>query len=213
MFLDMGLSFLYIFAGGGDSYQKDRREKMKKVDLKKLLAISSLIILSGIFLLSGCAPKVNQLDPSIKGPQVVVNPSTVRLGVANLSKTNIVFKGSGFDPEDVVLVELLDVPVEGKKEKVVAGTAQVKDDGTFEAQVGMITKMSQFMRAKIDAFKGQIIVSKSKPPMPAGTYTAVTRTLYSDDTARCELTVKSPGMMGSFKDWIGTKMGKIVVKE
>ena len=186
---------------------------MKKVDLKRLLAIGSLIALSGIFLLSGCAAKVKQLDPAIKGPQVVVNPSTVRLGVANLMKTQIVFKGSGFEPEDVVLVELLDVPVDGKKEKVVAGTAQVKNDGTFEAPIGTITKMSQFMRAKIDAFKGQMIVFKSKPPMPTGTYTAVTRTLYSDDTARCELTVAGPGIMGSFKDWLGTKMGKIVVKD
>jgi len=184
---------------------------MKKVDLKRLLTISSLIMVSGIFLLSGCAATVKKLDPAVKGPQVVVNPSTVRLGVANLMKTNIIFKGSGFEPEDVILVELLNVPVDGKKEKVVAGTAQVKKDGTFEAAVGKVTKMSQFMRAKIDAFKGQIIVSKA--PMPTGTYTAVTRSLYCDKTAQCALTVKGPGMMGSFKDWLGAKMGKIVVKK
>jgi len=67
-------------------------------NFKKVLTIISLLILSSIFLILGCSEAIKTLDQGIKGPQIIVNPGTVRLGVAKMKGTKIVFSGSGFQP-------------------------------------------------------------------------------------------------------------------
>ena len=84
-------------------------------NFKKALTIISLLIFSSIFLISGCSETVKSLDQGIKGAQLIVNPGTVRLGIAKLTKLKIVFSGSGFEPGDSVFIKLLNVPVNGKK--------------------------------------------------------------------------------------------------
>jgi hypothetical protein len=182
---------------------------MKRKNVNRLFSFLFLMFLSA-FLFSGCSSK-NTLDTNLKEPQVVVNPDTIRLGVATLAKTQIVFNGSGFTPGESILIEMLNVPVEDQKIELAIANAQVGDDGTFVAEVGTITKISEFMRAQIDAINNVIIITGQ--PMPVGTYDVRVSSLMSKNTAKCTLTVEGPSIIDRLKDWLGEKLGKIVRKE
>jgi len=183
---------------------------MKK-SLKYLVAISFLLVTSGVFVASGCSQQVKTLDPGITGPQLIVNPETVRLGVAKIKDTKLFFSGSGFEPGDSVFVKLLKVPVNGKKVDLSIASADIRKDGTFDATVGLLTKVSDFLRAKIGSNeKMENIIIITRPPMPAGIYTARAISMLSDKTADCTLNVKGPSLFNRLKDWLGVKLGKIV---
>ena len=185
---------------------------MKK-HLKHLAVISFLLVACGVFVTAGCSPPVKTLDPGVKGPQLIVNPDTVRLGVAKMKDTKLVFSGSGFEPGDSVFIKLLNVPVDEKKVDLSIASADVRKDGTFDATVGLLTKVSDFLRAKIGSNeKMENIMIITQPPMPAGTYTAQAVSMLSDKKADCILNVKKPSCIDRLKDWLGVKMGKIVRK-
>ena len=183
-------------------------------NFKKALTIISLLIFFNIFLITGCSEAVKNLDQGIKGPQIIVNPGTVRLGVAKLTKkTNIVFSGSGFQPGDSVFIKLLNVPVNGKKVDLSIAAADVEKNGAFNAKVEILTKISDFLRAKLESNeKMENIIIVTNPPMPAGAYTARAVSMLSDKKAECTLNVKGPSIIDRLKDWIGTLLGKIVKK-
>jgi len=182
-------------------------------NFKKALTIISLLIFFNIVLISGCSEAIKTLDQGIKGPQIIVNPGTVRLGVAKLTKLKIVFSGSGFEPGDSVFIKLLNVPVNGKKADLSIAAADVEKDGTFNAKVGTLTRVSDFLRAKLGSNeKMENIIIVTNPPMPAGAYTARAVSMLSDKKAECILNVKGPSMIDRLKDWIGTLLGKIVKK-
>ncbi len=184
---------------------------MKK-DLIRFLTISSLLVFSGI-LFTGCSESGKTLNKGVKGPQIVVNPETVRLGVAKMKGTKFVFSGSGFEPGDSVFIKLLNVPVDGKKVDLSIASADVEKDGTFNAKVGILTKVSDFLRAKIGSNeKMENIIIITKAPMPAGIYTARAISMLSDKKAECTLKVKGPSLIDRIKDWLGTLLGKIVKK-
>ena len=185
---------------------------MKK-HLKHLAVISFLLVACGVFVTSGCSQPVKTLDPGVTGPQVIVNPDTVRLGVGKIYDTKLVFSGSGFEPGDSVFIRLLGVPGNGKKVDLVIACADVGKDGTFDATVGLLTKVSDFLRAKIGTNKkGKPAPIITQPPMPAGIYTARAVSMLSDNTADCILNVKDPSLCNRFMDWLGVKFGKIVIK-
>src|SRR4030042_1232369 len=98
---------------------------MQKKRFSKLLFLLGLFILGGSFLLSGCANAPKTLNSAISGPQVIVNPESVSLGVAALTGAKIVFEGSGFKPEDCVFITLFGP---NKTEAVVAD-GKVGSDG------------------------------------------------------------------------------------
>ena len=182
-------------------------------NFKKVLTIISLLIFSSIFLISGCSETVKTLDQGIKGAQLIVNPGTVRLGVAKMKGTKIVFSGSGFEPGDSVFIKLLNVPVNGKKVDLSVAAADVEKNGTFNAGVGILTKISDFLRAKLGSNeKMENIIIVTNPPMPAGAYTARAVSMLSDKKAECTLNVKGPSLIDRLKDWLGVKLGKIVKK-
>jgi hypothetical protein len=186
---------------------------MKKREVKKFLTISSIVVFSGIFLMSGCSEAVKSLDKGVKNPQIIVNPESVRLGVAKLTGTKIVFSGSGFEPGDSVFIKILNVPVNGKRVDLAIASGDVGKDGTFNAAVETLSKVTDFLRAKIGSNeKMENIIIVSRPPMPAGTYTARAISMLSDKKAECTLIVKGPSLIDRLKDWIGTKLGKIVKK-
>lgn len=185
---------------------------MKK-GLKRFSIVNSLIVFSSILLISGCSEAVKTLDKGVKGPQIIVNPGAVRMGVAKLKDTNFVFSGSGFQPGDSVFIKLLNVPVNEKKADLSIASADVEKNGTFNAKVGILTKVSDFLRAEIGSNeKMETIIIIKNPPMPAGTYTAQAISMLSDKKAECTLIVKGPSLIDRIKDWIGTKLGKIVKK-
>jgi hypothetical protein len=165
-----------------------------------------------LVILSGCSSPPKKLDPSISGPQMVVNPETVRLGVVKMRDTNIVFEGAGFqaNPGDSVLITLT-----GPSEtKVIAAEAPIQQNGTFKATVPPLTKIMEFLRADVtfdDKFENVVVISK--PPIPEGVYTAKVESMMSKQTAETKLTVKGKTIIDSFKDWIGKLKGRIQYKE
>ena len=184
-----------------------------KNNFKKVLTIISLLIFSTIFLISGCSEAVKTLDQGIKGPQLIVNPGTVRLGIAKMKGTKIVFSGSGFEPGDSVFIKLLNVPVNGKNVDLSVAAADVEKNGTFNAKVGVLTKISDFLRAKLGSNeKNENIIIVKNPPMSTGAYTARAVSMLSDKNATCNLTVKGPSLMDRVKDWLGKLLGKIEKK-
>jgi hypothetical protein len=160
----------------------------------------------------GCASPPKTLDPTIKGPQMIVNPETVRLGVVKMRDTNIVFEGSGFQAKagDSILITL-----KGPNEtKVIAAEAPIKTDGTFKAPVPALTKIMEFLRADVtfnEKFENVVVISQ--PPIPKGVYTAKVESMISKQTAETKLTVKGKTVIDSLKDWIGKLTGKIQYKK
>ena len=92
-----------------------------------------LMILVCLFILLGCANNPKTLDPSISGPQAIVNPETICLGVVKMRDTNIVFEGSGFQAKagDSVLITLTGP----NATNVTAAEAPIQQNGTFKAAV------------------------------------------------------------------------------
>jgi hypothetical protein len=178
--------------------------KEKKIIFWRLMVLTCLIIVWG------CTNAPKTLDPSITGPQVIVNPETIRLSVSKLKDTNIVFEGSGFKPGDSVLVTLL-----GPNEtKVFVAEAPIKPDGTFKAPVPPLTKFMEILRADVtfdEKFQNVVVISQ--PPIPKGVYMAKAGSMISKQTAETKLTVKGPTVIDSLKDWIGGLTGKIKHKK
>jgi hypothetical protein len=182
-------------------------------NFKRIFVVVSLFALGGAFLISGCAGSPKTLDMSVTGPQMIVNPQAVRLGIARIIDTNIVFSGAGFKPDDSVFIELLDVPVNGEKRDLAIAEAEVGKDGTFHAAVGKLTKISDFLRASLGTNeKGENAPVITGPPMPPGIYTARATSMLADTKAECTLEVKGPSLFDRIKDWLGVKMGKIIKK-
>jgi hypothetical protein len=191
-------------------YFRKRRVTMKK-NLKYLVTMGFLLVACGVFAAAGCSQPVKTLNPGVTGPQLIVNPETVRLGVARIKDTKLFFSGSGFEPGDSVFVKLLKVPVNGERVDLSIASADIREDGTFDATVGLLTKVSDFLRAKIGSNeKMENIIIITRPPMPAGVYTARAISMLSDKTADCTLNVKGPSLFNRLKDWLGVKLGKIV---
>jgi len=178
---------------------------------EKRMVFWKLMVLTCLIIVWGCTNTPNTLDRSVSGPQVIVNPETIRLSVSKLKDTNIVFEGSGFKSGDSVLVTLL-----GPNEtRVFVAEAPVKPDGTFKAAVTPLTRFMEILRTDVtfdEKFQNVVVVSQ--PPIPEGVYTARVGSMISrQTTAETKLTVKGPSMIDSLKDWIGGLTGKIKHKK
>jgi len=177
---------------------------------RKGFRFSGWVILFCLVAVSGCASPPKTLDPSVSGPQAIVNPECIRLGVVKMRDTNIVFEGSGFKPGDSVLITLA-----GPNEtKVIAAEAPIQQDGTFKATVPPLTKIMEFLRADVtfnEKFENVVVISQ--PPIPKGVYTAKVESMVSKQTAETKLTIKGKTVIDSLKDWIGKLKGKIQYKE
>jgi hypothetical protein len=179
---------------------------------RKSFRFLGLMALVCFMTVSGCSGPPKKLDSSISGPQAIVNPETIRLGVVKMRDTNVVFEGSGFQSKagDSVLITL-----KGPNEtKVIVAEAPIKPDGTFNAPVPALTKIMEFLRADVtfnDKFENVVVISQ--PPIPKGVYTAKVESMISKQTAETKLTVKGKTVIDSLKDWIGKLTGKIQYKE
>ena len=172
-----------------------------------------LIFVFSVFLLMGCATAPGGLDPNIKGPQVVVQPEAITLGVVTVVQTPIIFNGKGFQPDDSVFIELLGVDKKGEKVNVPIADANVDSNGCFTAKVGILVKATELLRAKLGSNKkmeNAFIVTQ--PTIPPGVYTAKAVSMESDAKADCKLTLMAPYSWDKFKDWVGMRKGKIVKK-
>lgn len=175
--------------------------------------ITVLIMTMGFLLLSGCQG-TNKLNPDISDPQIIVNPDTIRMGVAHVTKTEIVFQGSGFQPDDSVFISLI-----GPDDiKVALADSRVYPDGKFTAKVTPLAKVTGILKANItgtfstDGTYNQILVI-TRDPIPAGAYTAVATGMISNQQAEVKFTIGKPNLIDNIKDWLGKKMGKIQFKK
>ena len=178
---------------------------------QKRLCFLGFITLVCFVIISGCSSPPKKIDPSKSGPQVIVNPETIRLGVAKVAKkTDIVFEGAGFKPGDSMFITLL-----GPDEtKVVVAEAPIQKDGTFKTNMGALTKVMEILRGDItfnDKFENVIVISQA--PIPKGIYTAKVTSMLSKLTAETKLTVKGPTVLDSLTDWLGKLTGKIQYKK
>jgi len=181
-----------------------------KMTAQRKFSCWRLIIFACLIIVFGCASPPKTLDPSVTGPQLIVNPECIRLGVVKMRDTNIVFEGSGFKPGDSVLITLT-----GPSEtKVIAAEAPIQPNGTFKATVPPLTKIMEFLRADVtfnEKFENVVVISQ--PPIPKGVYTAKVESMISKQTAETKLTVKGKTVIDSLKDWIGKLKGKIQHKK
>ena len=177
---------------------------------------SRLLLLTGLFLLVGglvvfsCGHAQKTFNPTIDSPQLIVNPETISLGVANLTGKNIVFEGSGFEPNDSVFITLYGP----NGTKVVAAGGKVGPDGKFKAPIESLTKVAGILKANVGSIyaadgKQKQFVVLTQPPIPAGTYTAKVTSMLSDKSAETKLIIKNPSVGDRVKDWLGKKLGKI----
>ena len=184
------------------------RRRMKS--FSGTLFLAGIVILGCSFFLTGCSTTPKQLDPSVSAPQVIVNPDSIRLSVAVLTDTDIVFEGSGFEAGDSVFVSLIG----SDDTEIAVADGPVRDDGTFKAAAGPLAKVGGILRSTVsgtyaeDGSYEQRVV-RTQDPIPAGAYTVQATGMLSGQTAETELLVKKAGFMGSFKDWLGTRLGKI----
>lgn len=175
----------------------------------------SLIVLVSFLLVLGCSNPPKTLDRTVTGPQVIINPGSIRLGVAKLMDTIIVFEGSGFKPGDSMFISLI-----GPNEtKAIVAEGPIKPDGTFKVELGKssinkLTKAMEILRADIvpnEKFEPVVVISQL--PIPKGVYTVKVNSMLSPLTAETKLTVKGPTVIDSVMDWIGKLTGKIQHKK
>jgi hypothetical protein len=179
---------------------------------QKRLRFLGFMTLACFVIVSSCSSPPKKLDPSKPGPQVIVNPETIRLGIAKVLDTKILFEGSGFKPKDSIYVELLGP----NQTKLVVAESLIQPDGTFKAEVSKLTRITEILRADASfeiekKYKEFVIITQ--PPIPEGLYTAKVICMSSDRTAETKLTVKGPSIVDSTKDFLGKKLGKIRYKK
>jgi hypothetical protein len=170
---------------------------------------SKWILFAGLLLVVGCAAPAKSLDRSASTPRVTVKPEAVRLGVAKLMGTPIVFQGSGFKPKDSIFIALIGPD----QVKAIVAEAPIQPDGAFKAEVSKLTKAMEILKADIafnDKFKEVVVITR--PPLPEGIYTARVTSMMSNLTAETKLAVRGPSVIDRAKDWIGKITGKIQYK-
>ena len=174
---------------------------------------SGLISLLVALMLVGCASSPTEFKSDISEPQIAVEPDSIRLGVARLSGTQILFRGRGFEPGDSVFLKLLDVDKDGKKVDIPVADGDVDKEGSFIAEVGILPKINDILRAELGSNKKmETIIIITQPPIPQGIYTVRAVSMESTKTAETSLTIKGPSLLDRIKDWIGGLLGKIVKK-
>lgn len=189
---------------------------LSKETCLKAVLISIVII----FVLMGCATAKKEFDPNVKEPQMIVEPDTVRLGVAKVMDTQFVLRGRGFQPEDSVFIKILGVKTKDKIVDIPIFDGDVDKDGHFTIKTksgydltGLAFKIGVLLRAKTGTNKkGETMIVVTQPPIPEGVYSLKAVSMESDKTAECKLTIKGPSILDRIKDWIGGLLGKIEKK-
>ncbi|MFH1935095.1 MAG: hypothetical protein ABIN18_26450 [Pseudomonadota bacterium] len=187
---------------------------------KEAFLRGGLITVIIIFMVMGCATAKKEFDPNVKEPQMIVEPETIRLGVAKVMGTQFVLRGRGFQPEDSVFIKILGVKTKDKVVDIPIFDGDVDKDGHFTITTkpgydpsGLTFKIGVLLRAKTGTNKkGETMIVVTQPPIPEGVYTLKAVSMESDKTAECKLTIKGPSILDRMKDWMGGLMGKIEKK-
>ena len=181
---------------------------------KQKLIVSRILLvsISAIFFMicfTGCAPPLKKpagLYPAYPGPQIAVEPRTIRLGISTLLKTEIVIGGKGFVPGDSVFLNLVGTG-ENSDIKVPIDVADAGIDGQFKVKVKREIKALELLRVNLDPETNKPIIVKD--PIPKGVYIIKAETVESGRKAECILIAEAPSKMDRIKDKIGILLRKI----
>ena len=142
---------------------------LRKVFYSDACPKTGSILFLAVFMLIGCASTPVGFKGDASGPQLMVEPDMIRLGIAKLSSTQILFKGRGFTPGDSVFINLLDVEKDGESVDIPIADAQVDKNGSFLAEVGILPKMNEILRAELGSNeKMETVIIITQPPIPEG---------------------------------------------
>jgi hypothetical protein len=149
-----------------------------------------LLVLGMIVLcLGGCAA----LQPEPKGTLEIIPDKTVIS--PKLLKEPIVFKGSGFGANEIVVIEMVlpkGVTVKGvpEGENAALGNGTTDDKGNFETKMSAMTTLNTlFQVGWTPLIKPDF---KQAKPLPPGSYNVVATGMYSDIMAWSTLTILPP---------------------
>jgi hypothetical protein len=186
----------------------------KEIEISLTGGLTSIIVFIMILnMFMGCSTPQKEFNPYFAGPQLIVEPKKIHLGVAELLDTEIVFRGKGFVPKDSVFVKLVGVKIKNQFVDIPIANGRVDNRGYFTAQVSRMVKVTELLRADIeldDEMEPRVIIFQ--PPIPKGRYTVRAESMVYDRKADSEIVVKMPSLSGSLKDFIGRGVGKIVRK-
>lgn len=178
--------------------------------------ISLGILFFAVIATMGCAPespKPKEFDSSVKGPQMIVEPDQVRLGIATFLGTKIVFRGREFDSEEKIMIVLSGDDEANKEVSIPFCFGKTDKDGSFTAEVNKREKIINVLRADFKFGKKGASVVISEPPIPLGNYKAEAVGYKSDKKATCRITLVKPSLVDRIKDFAGGVLGKIEHEE
>jgi len=180
---------------------------------KKGLWITALMILALYYLPSGCSSAPKAFNDAITGPQLIVDPDSVSLGVASLMDTDIVIRGRGFRAGEIVEIEIIGQEEKNQDVQMVISHGQTGEDGGFETRVKDEIKVFGLLNADAKPGKKGMYIIISQPAVASGVYSIAATGLDSDTVARNTLTLKDPGLIDNLMDSIGGMLGKIKKEE
>ena len=148
-----------------------------------------LVLVLIVLALGACASM--QVGP--KATLKIIPDKTVL--TPGLLKAPIVFSGSGFEPKEIIVVEMLlpkGVTVKGvaEGENAALGNGTSDEKGNFEIKMGAMTTLNTlFQVGWTPLIKPDF---KKAKPLPPGTYDAIATGMNSDITAKATLTILPP---------------------
>ncbi|MBW2283469.1 MAG: hypothetical protein JRF65_02585 [Deltaproteobacteria bacterium] len=160
---------------------------MKKNRWKQL----GLFLITGMIVvaLGACAA----FQPAPKATLKITPDKTVL--TPGLLKKPIVFSGSGFEPNEIVVIEMLlpkGVTVKGvpEGENAALGNGTADDKGNLMTKMGAMTTLNTlFQVGWTPLIKPDF---KQATPLPPGTYDVIATGMYSDIEAKATLTLLPP---------------------
>jgi hypothetical protein len=144
---------------------------------------------------------------------LIVDPDSVSLGVASLMDTDIVIKGKGFEPGEIIEIEIIGQEEKNQGEQMAISHGQAGKDGSFETKVRDEIKVFGLLNANAKPGKKGMYIIITQPPVASGRYDIEATGLSSDTVARNTFTLEEPGFADNLMDSIGGMLGKIKKEE
>lgn len=168
-----------------------------------------LVFFSMVLMVAGCTSEPKQFDDSIKGPQVIVEPSTFHLGIVRILTKDILFKGKGFSPGEGYCVDLTGLEDSNRDIDVPICCGTVDEDGNFNDKAQTLVKADYLLNADVTTGKKGYLIIINKPPIPQGNYLATAKGFESKKSAQTHVTIKGPTLKDYLIDLVGQLLGKV----
>lgn len=162
-----------------------------------------------VLMVAGCTPEPKQFNDSIKGPQVIVEPSTLHLGIVRILSKDIFFKGRGFGPGEGYCVDLTGLEDVNRDINVPICCGTVDKEGNFSDKAQTLVKADYLLNADVTTGKKGYLIIINKPPIPQGSYLATATGFDSKKAAQTRITITGPTLKDHLMDWVGQILGKV----